>query len=257
MHYNFFYYVQIQGVISKKLSERYSNKRVRVTGAGRTDQGVHARGQAIHFDVPTFISDVAHFEHSFNRMLPGDVRIFNLTAAPPGNKVQQLAGEPFHAIKSAVGKLYVYRFTTNPFVDPILRNYCTHVYLPVNLDLFQECLSIFQGTHDFRAFGNRVEQSEKDFEDKLYVDYNTVRTINAVHFVDEGRGYYRIEFDIQSAIYKMIRNIVGTSLHVAAGNMPFHALQALLLTSPPRNENIAMPAPPQGLTLEHVYYDHF
>ena len=244
-------------MISKKLSERYGNKRVRVTGAGRTDQGVHARGQAIHFDVPAVISDVAHFEHSFNRMLPGDVRIFNLTAAPPGNQLQRSVGEPFHAIKSAVGKLYVYRFTTNAFMDPMLRNYCTHVYLPVNLDLFRECLSIFQGTHDFRAFGNRVEQSEKDFEDKLYVDYNTVRTINSVHFVDEGRGYYRIEFDIQSAIYKMIRNIVGTSLHVAAGNMPIDALQTLLLTSPPRNDNIAMPAPPQGLTLEHVYYDHF
>ena len=180
-----------------------------------------------------------------------------MSVAPPGNQEQQISGEAFHAIKSATGKLYVYRFTTNAFVDPMLRNYCTHVYHRIDLALFQECFALFEGTHDFRAFGNRVEQSEKDFEEKIYVDYCTVRTVNSIRFVDEGGGYYRIEFDIKSAIYKMIRNIVGSCLHVAAGNRPMEFLQELLEKSPSRLANEAMPAPPQGLTLQHVYYDHY
>jgi tRNA pseudouridine38-40 synthase len=190
-------------------------------------------------------------------MLPDDVRLFNLTIAPPGNPAQQLMGEPFHAIKSATAKLYIYRFTTNPFVEPMLRNYVAHVYLPTDLRTFEECLALFVGTHDFKAFGNRVEQSLKAFDEKLYVDYTTIRTINSIRLVEEGRGLYRVEFHIKSAIYKMIRNIVGTSLHVAAGHMSISALRRLLEDAPPRTSNVALPAPPQGLTLEHVYYNHF
>mmetsp|Transcript_3721 Transcript_3721/g.5089 ORF Transcript_3721/g.5089 Transcript_3721/m.5089 type:complete len:266 (+) Transcript_3721:219-1016(+) len=245
-----------QGVISGKLSERYSKQRVRVTGAGRTDQGVHARGQTIHFDVPNIIDDIEHFQYTFNRMLPSDIRIYNLTTAPPGNEHQQRIGEPFHAIKSATGKLYIYKFTTNPFVEPNLRNYCSHIYRPIDIHLLQECLSKFVGTHDFRAFGNRVEQSLKDYDEK-HIDYSTIRTIRSIDLIHEGNGYYRVEFQIKSAIYKMIRNIMGTSFMVAAGDMPASLLCELLEKAPPRIHNEALPAQPQGLTLEHVHYDHY
>ena len=72
----------IQGTINKKLSQRF-NRRVTAVGAGRTDQGVHARGQVIHFDLMEYDNpiDPISFEYSFNRMLPSDIQIYNITEA--------------------------------------------------------------------------------------------------------------------------------------------------------------------------------
>ena len=188
-------------------------------------------------------------------MLPTDIRFFNLTLAPLG-KPNQPEGV-FHATSSAVGKLYIYRFCTNDFVEPMKRNYCTHFYRPMDMDLFEKCLNIFVGTHDFRAFGNKIEHTEKSFESKQNVEFSTIRTVNSINLIGEGGGHYRIEFRIESAIYRMIRNIVGTSLHVATGDMEFDHLQYLLSVAPYRIDNKAKSAAPHGLTLDHVYYDHY
>ena len=136
----------VQGVLTKQLSSRF-NKKVTCTGASRTDLGVHSRGQAIHFDVwnQAVCEDLPHLEYCLNRMLPDDVRIFNVSAAPLGKTEQVMIGEPWHATKSATGKLYVYRFCTNEFVDPMLRRYCTHVYVPTDMELLDKCLQVFPG----------------------------------------------------------------------------------------------------------------
>ena len=128
----------VQGTLSRTLSRRFDQE-LRVTGASRTDQGVHAQGQVMHFDLPPDLqlSDIELFEHSFNRMLPTDLRIYNLTIAPRGDHDQIAAGELFHATKSAIGKQYIYRFSTRPFVDPLRRNYCSHVRFPLDVPLFQ------------------------------------------------------------------------------------------------------------------------
>jgi tRNA U38,U39,U40 pseudouridine synthase TruA len=70
-------------------------------------------------------------------------------------------------------------------------------------------------------------------------------------------GYYRVDFRIDSAIYRMIRNIVGSSLFVASGAISIEFMTQLLIDAPFRVENKAMSAPACGLTLEHVFYDHF
>lgn len=231
---------------------------LRTTGASRTDQGVHARGQCVHFDVlpEKQFDDFAQFEYSCNRMLPDDIRIFNVTRAPLGNSEQLAQDRLFHATTSSTGKLYSYRFCTAPFIEPNQRNYCTHVWYPVDISLFEHCLSLFVGTHDFTAFANQVEQTLKVFNEKN-IQLRRERTVESIRLIDEGAGYYRVEFRIRSALYRMIRNIVGTSLRVAAGDMPLTQLQQLLAEAPSRIQNPAKSAPPQGLCLEHVYYDHY
>ena len=136
----------VQGVLTKQLSSRF-DKKVTCTGASRTDLGVHSRGQAIHFDVwnQAVCEDLRHLEYCLNRMLPDDVRIFNISSIPLGKTEQVQIGEPFHATKSSTGKLYVYRFCTNEFVDPMLRRYCTHVYVPTDMELLDKCLQVFPG----------------------------------------------------------------------------------------------------------------
>lgn len=245
----------IQGTIGNEFAKRFGIS-MRVTGASRTDMGVHSHGQAIHFDTPMIIDDTKHFEYYMNRLLPHDIKIYNTTIAPPGNPDQVLINEPWHATKSANGKLYSYRFCVNKFVDPMRRNYCAHVYFPINIDRLHDILQHFVGTHDFKAFSNRVQQSIREFETKN-LDYSTVKTINSIQLVDEGGGYYRVDYKIESALYRMIRNIMGTALEVASDRYSEEWLLHLLQNAPSRNDNKSKAAPSQGLCLEHVYYDHF
>lgn len=196
----------VQDMISRQLTTRF-NSNISCTGASRTDLGVHARGQAIHFDLPEPCSDLTHLEFTLNRMLPDDVRVFNVSAAPLGNQNQIEDNEIWHATKSAVGKLYVYRFCTNLHVDPIRRRYCTHVYQPTDIALLEKCLQVFVGTHDFQAYANKVACLTRLHEEKNK-EFTTIRTVNSVKLVvDEQEGYYRIEFDLRSALYRMVRTM--------------------------------------------------
>jgi tRNA pseudouridine38-40 synthase len=247
----------VQGTISKCISRRF-NKQIRVVGAGRTDQGVSARGQAIHFDLPLELSEAEASNAMFtlNRMLPDDIRLYNLTMAPLGTPEQAMRDEPWHATASATGKLYVYRFCTNAYVDPLRRRHCAHLYVPTDLEVFERCLQLFVGTHDFRAFANRIEHTQKQFDGKN-VELSTIKTVESVDLFDEGNGYYRVEVRLVGALYRMVRNIIGTSWEVAQGRLPSGLIESLLKDAPSRNANKAKSAPPEGLCLEHVFYDHY
>ena len=210
---------------------------------------MHAKGQAIHIDLPAKEDNLPKLEFVMNRLLPNDIRIFNLTLAPPTQPF-------FHATASAIGKKYSYRFCTDKIVDPMRRRYTAHVYFPIDLKLLEESLRLFEGTHDFSAFANNVVKTTKAYESKS-LDFITVRTIYGIDLVDEGDGYYCVYFHLKSALYRMVRNIVWTCLQVAAGDMDFTHLRYLLHEAPSRLENKAKSAPPEGLTLEHVYYENY
>ena len=271
----------VQGVVSATISKRFQSS-VRITGASRTDAGVHARGQAIHFDLNVCDIDCRRLEYTLNRMLPDDVKLYNISIAP----TREL--ERFHATSSALSKIYTYHICTNSFVEPILRNYCTHLYMPLNMPLLEKALWEFVGTHDFISFGNQIEHTFKSHHrraikknslvtDDVFLDreshqeslagdapdapfYTTTRTIYDIRLqpsVVHGEGYYRIDFHIQSALYQMIRNILGTAVLVAAGRMSLSQLRDLVRTAPGRRHNPAKALAPHGLTLEHVFYEDF
>ena len=197
----------VQEMIGRQLTTRF-NTDISCVGASRTDLGVHARGQAIHFDLPQPCDNLVHLEFTMNRMLPDDVRMFNISAAPPGTRNQIEAEDLWHATKSAVGKLYVYRFCTNLHVDPIRRRYCTHVYQPTDIVLLEKCLQVFVGSHDFQAFANKVACLTRLHEEKNK-EFTTRRTVNSIRLVpDSEPGYYSIEFNLQSALYRMVRILI-------------------------------------------------
>lgn len=248
----------VQGTISSKLSQRFSRK-IKITGASRTDIGVHAMGQVVHFDLESdLVSDLKNFMFNFNRMLPSDIRIYNLSHAPIGTLDQESMNDIFHATKSAVGKLYSYRFCTNQFVSPLKRKYYAHFYRPLDLGKFESGLKIFQGTHDFTAFGNRLERIAKDLEKSgWHKELSPIRTIHSANLFDEGDGYYRVEFVLTSALYRMVRNIVGSCAHVAMSMMDMDTMVSLLHDKKSRSENFAKSAEPHGLCLEKVIYDHY
>ena len=129
------------------------------------------------------------------------------------------------------------------------------------------------GTHDFRAFGNKIESTNRDYRAAheagslsscSITEVNTLRTVHSVDVIAEGDGYWRVEFHLQSALNRMVRNMVGSSLAVAVGHLAREEVVRLLHQEPSsatqgtpctRWDLKARPAPPEGLTLEHVYYE--
>jgi tRNA pseudouridine38-40 synthase len=245
-------------------------------GAGRTDAGVHARGQAFHFDLHH--GEQLHdnnmrqlLQTSLNSMLPRDVRVWNLQEAPPPVTKEEASNDatttttttittfPWHVIYNCNQKLYSYRICTAASMDPLERHNRHYVdWGDMHVLTLEWALQQFQGTHDFRAFSGAMEQKEKREGRQL----GTVRTVYKVDLVDEGHGRYRIDFLLQGALYKMVRNMVGTALDVSRGRLEKDTFLGLLHHNTSnevdqfgRDDNPCKPAPPEGLTLERVFYD--
>lgn len=268
----------IQGAIEQALSLRF-NRTVKIVGAGRTDAGVHARGQAFHFDLypheivgtskaggnvdpltDVFKESFCHqLQRSLNRLLEDDIRVYNIMKSPDTE-------QGWHAIYSAKQKLYTYRISLKPNAitcHPLQRYTRVHIDGDIDPDYLQRILRHYEGEHDFRAFAGAIEANlRKDgLEDK-----NTVRTVYSVDLIDEGEGgHYRIEILLKGALYKMVRNMVGTALDVCRGRLSEEAMLQMLHHCNnddseqgniqfSRKDNKCKPAPPEGLTLEKVYY---
>lgn len=244
--------------VQQTLREVFStrcNKPVTIIGASRTDTGVHATGQAFHFDCDD-IPDLDSFEMSINSMLPRDIKIFN-TAVAPFHK----DGKKFHACGSAIGKWYRYTFSTKRFVDPLKARYCAHMYhvnKQLDINLLNQSLQAYVGTHNFKGFGNRFERAQADMDEQgLGMEVEPFRTVESVKLSCIEDGYYAIDFRLQSALHKMVRNMVGTSWFVANGLIPLDEQLAYLRDGVDRNKNRGQAAPPEGLCLQQVYYENY
>lgn len=261
----------IQGEIEKAI-ERKLRIPVRVVGASRTDTGVHARGQSIHFDVPgenaaREMCDMQKFEFTLNQLLPNDVVLTKLEVAPyvihtaiPMFKqaslktIQEPKLRPWHSIFCSTGKLYTYRFSTAVNLDPMDRLYRYHEWRASKFGFseqrLREATRRFLGSHDFSAFTN-ASHPPPGITPPLQV--NPVRTIQTADIISEGDGMYRIEFKLDGAMYRMIRNIMGTILAVSCGKLELSDID-LFFRSKDRSL-IPRSAPAHGLCLEQVFYD--
>jgi len=234
---------------------------IRAVAAGRTDAGVHARGQVIHFDYPAVAAGrftVQEFETKLNEGLVADVRLWNVShAPPPGEKNLAVQGD-WHAMYNSRSKLYTYRFSTRAVADPLHRNYCCAVPRGEALDLHKlaELTSIFEGKHDYQNFANRLQHKRR--MSKKGEEFSTVRHVRSVELVSEAPEEYAIHVLLDGALQRMVRNMVGGLWAVARGDMSEAELRRALdgpLYAKGRSPIRAAPA--HGLTLEWVYYDDF
>lgn len=277
------------------LSQRF-NRTIKIVGAGRTDAGVHATNQAFQFDLfPEEIKiKVANsggnleeknkheaevgsphtneefckqLQYSLNSMLREDMRVWNICKAPPPALVTMPDGMEktfrWHVIYDSVKKLYTYRLSIEPEAityDPLERFTRVHTEGNIDRQKLERVLKHFEGTHDFRAFAGAIEanQRKKGIEKK-----DTFRTVYSVDLIPEGNGKYRIEILLKGALYKMVRNMVGTALEVSKGRMEEERMLQMLhhddcengKSQFVRKDNKCKPAHPEGLTLERVFYD--
>lgn len=202
---------------------------VKVTGSGRTDSGVHARGQVAHVDMTTSVPyDKIPF--AVNIHLPSDISV--LTA--------ELVDEDFHARYSAKAKTYEYRLYVSKVKYPLLDRYATRIEQTPDIQKMQEVAKLFIGEHDFKAFmsvGSKVE--------------STVRTIYELS-IDSGE---QIVFRIKGNgfLYNMVRIIVGTILEVGYGKKALDTVAQALQGGDRKLAGKTTPA--CGLTLYSVDYE--
>lgn len=205
---------------------------LRLYGAGRTDAGVHALGQAAHFAYEGPI-DLYKLRGSMNGILPLDIRILSV----------ERVDDAFHAQYSAIGKIYRYHLHLQPIASPFKKGFVWHIPYLLDLDKMHKSSRLLLGRHDFSAFANESNRG--------VAAHDPVRTIQRIDLVDEQGGVY-LEFEGEGFLYMMVRNIVGTLVEIASGKRSPDEVSAIIASKDRRQAGQA--APPQGLFLVKVQY---
>jgi tRNA pseudouridine38-40 synthase len=247
--------VAIQALIEGALRE-LDGRDVTVTGAGRTDAGVHALGQVAAFTIARELSCDALIR-ALNAHLPPAVRVIEAEEAPPG----------FHPRFDAQAKTYRYRICNGDVISPFEHSYAWHLPGPLDVDAMAAGARLLEGRHDFAAFqaaGGSVATTEREIITSRIVDCGV-----RIGIVDCGVPI-REESTIESAVRNpqsamlayevtgngflrhMVRIIVGSLVEIGRGRQPPESITAALAA---RDRIAAGPtAPPHGLFLVQVDY---
>lgn len=213
---------------------------VNVHGSGRTDTGVHALGQIAHVDVPEAMQlRPDAWVRAVNVRLPHSIRVLNFEEVSPD----------FHARFSAIGKVYEYRIWRPEVLSPFEDGRAWHLFGQFDLDLLRAGASLLRGTHNFaRLSANRGDMSE---DERREDDEGLTRTIARIDLHDEG-NLLRLVFEGDGFLYKMVRMMVGSLVHVARGREPLSWLRDL--AENPVGDKTNQTAPADGLYLVRVLY---
>ncbi|MFE3633365.1 tRNA pseudouridine(38-40) synthase TruA [Streptomyces cellostaticus] len=224
----------VQGEIEDALrTVTRSKETYELTVAGRTDAGVHARGQVAHVDLPAELW-AEHREKLLKRLagrLSKDVRVWRLSEAPAG----------FNARFSAVWRRYAYRVTDNPGgVDPLLRGHVLWHDWPLDVDAMNEAARALVGEHDFAAYCKRREGA------------TTIRTLQELSLVRGGDGVVTATVRADAFCHNMVRSLIGALLFVGDGHRG-PEWPGKVLAAGVRDSAVHV-VRPHGLTLEEVGY---
>lgn len=220
----------VQSELEAALSKMHKGEKVKVTASGRTDAGVHAKGQVIHFHSAN-VFPAENWRKALNALLPSDIAVL---------EVKQVS-DAFHARFDPVGKEYRYMITRGPLRDPFTRNYAYHYPYPLNLEAINEAISYLEGTHDFTSFC----ATNTNVVDK-------VRTIHKIELKEDGDSIM-LRFVGTGFLYNMVRILVGTLLEVGNGKRKPCDMEEILAKQD--RQFAGKTAPGHGLYLWEVFYE--
>jgi tRNA pseudouridine38-40 synthase len=203
--------------------------------AGRTDAGVHATGQVIHGDVPEKVTpenmEPGELVYKLNRILDEDIRILDITIAPPA----------FHARFSALRRYYKYKILDeNRVISPLHRFDVAPWYRPLDLEKMNAASALLLGHHDFAAFCKFREGG------------TTLRTLERFEWHRDDEGYLIADVVADAFCYSMVRNLVGAAVCVADGRFEPEWIAATLANRERISDSLVFPS--RGLTLTRVDY---
>lgn len=221
----------LQDIIEKRL---FSILKVdtRIHASGRTDSGVHAKGQVFHFDAHWNSTD-QNFLKALCSGNPGGIEILSLARV----------SSDFHARYSVKSKRYVYTVHLGralPFESRYMWSLCNRLHLDISK--MQEAAKSILGTHDFSSFGANLDKNSSENPIKTLTRLDILLEEPYLIFVTEATGY----------LYKMVRSLVGSLLEVGRGKLLPSDFVTILNSH--QRTSLVVSAPPQGLCLDAVFY---
>lgn len=218
--------------IQKELEDALSqllDQETTITGAGRTDAGVHALGQTVTFETDTPIP-TERIVAALNALLPNEVCAVEA----------RVVAEDFHPRYGAVGKLYGYRILNRRLPSPFIGRYAWHLTWDLDVEMMREGADVLLGEHDFVAFSSSGSSVE-----------NTVRVLRRLDVEPQG-DLIEIRAEASGFLYMMVRRIVGTLTDVGRGLISVEDVREILRSLD--RTRVKTMAPPQGLSLIKVTY---
>lgn len=205
-------------------------ERVKLTGCGRTDAGVHALRYCANFHSDCTVP-VDRMPLALNSRLPDDIAVVDAVEVP----------DDFNAIGSCVKKEYVYKILNSRIPDPFLADRVCFYPQRLDISLMQAAARAFEGTHDFKAVRSEGTQTK-----------TTVRTVYWCRAEKDG-DLITVSICANGFLYNMCRAMVGTMVYASYGKLIPEEIPALLEK---RDRRLTGPTmPPQGLYLNRVWYD--
>ena len=207
----------------------FCNEKIRVICAGRTDSGVHAKRQVVHFDT------------KLNRKLESWIKGVN-SYLPESITIKKVfkVDDNFHARFSAISRTYSYKILNNQIRSPLSSRISAWVHQPLDEKKMQKAASILVGKHDFSSFRSSECQAK-----------STIRIIKRCD-VKRVDSLITIEIEANAFLQHMVRNIVGSLYEVGRGTKPFEWINYILKA---KNRKLGGKTfPPQGLCFENVNY---
>jgi len=197
-----------------------------ITASGRTDAGVHATGQVIHFDLPSYWYDLSKLRTTLNRKLK-EIEFKHISKVP----------SDFHARFSAKKRLYRYIFKTHK--PSVFEQKYISFYPTFNVNQLEEALKYFQGEHDFDYFRKTGT-----------VTHTTVRTVYKAMY-REYKGYHYIYFEANGFLRSQVRMMVETCMLYAQGKLSLEQIEEQICCTKKHTTKLA---PPEGLYLAKLLY---
>jgi len=218
----------IQETIERAL-RKILNEKIKITGAGRTDAGVHAGAQVANFRTKSPMA-LSRLQEGLNAILPEDIAISAIKEAGPD----------FHSRFSAKSKVYLYTILNRRHRSAFLRKHAFFCRYPLDVRLMRREAKALLGRHNFRAFCASQGRGK-----------NPAKTIKKIT-VSRRNGLIKIEVEADGYLYNMVRNIAGTLIDIGRGRLPRGSIKKILAS---RNRAQAGPtAPARGLCLAKVRY---
>ncbi len=221
-------YRTVEGCFEKALFDINDHLDTKICSSGRTDRGVHAKGQVAHFDLKVDITPYK-LKCALNSLLPPDIHVNEAEAV----------NDDFHARYMVKNKKYVYYLNVGEY-DPLQRNYVYQYNHSLDYDEMAKAIKDYIGVHDFISFVSN-DCVKDSYEREIYEAYLD-KSDDIIKFTFVGNGFMKYQ----------VRNMVGTLIKIGKGKLDVDAIKKIF--ADPTNEKMVMTAKSEGLYLEEVTY---
>ena len=218
----------VEGELEKALYDINNHTDTRIYSSGRTDRGVHAKGQTAHFDLNISIT-LYKLKCALNSLLPEDIHVIEAVSVD----------DTFHARFMVKEKTYKYYLNIGEY-NPVERNYVHQYNKELNIDKMNLAIKDFIGTHNFKVFASREVIKESYIRD-IY-DANIEVNNDVIIFTFTGNGFMKYQ----------VRNMVGTLIKIGKGKLEVDSIRKILNNE--LDEKHVSTARPEGLYLDKVIY---